>query len=85
MYIIILQSKAEKSLKKLPRVVQERIIKKLRELKEKPEIGVPLTANLSGLWKLRIGDYRIIYEIRKSELIILILKIGHRKKIYEKY
>ncbi len=84
MYAIILQSQAEKFLKKLPHVVQGRIIEKLKELKEKPEIGVPLTANLTGLWKLRIGDYRVMYEIRKSELTIFVIRIGHRKNIYEK-
>ena len=82
MYIVILQSKAEKFLKKLPKDIQKRIIEKLKELKEKPEMGVPLTANLTGLWKLRIGDYRAIYVIRKSELTIFVIRIGHRKNIY---
>jgi len=38
---------------------------------------------LAGLWSLRIGDYRALYQIRHNELIILVLKIGHRKNIYD--
>lgn len=82
MYLVIFQSNAEKFLKKLNRIDQKRIINKLKELQKNPEIGVPLTANLAGLWKIRIGDYRLIYEIRKQELVVLVLKIGHRKNVY---
>ncbi len=82
MYSIEIQSPAEKFLKKLDKKEQRRIINKLKELKKNPEIGKPLVGKLAGLWSLRIGIYRTIYQIRHSELLILILKIGHRKKIY---
>jgi len=83
MYQIIFQSSAERDFKKLPRDIQSRIIKKLEELKLNPHFGIPLVGNLSGLWKLRVGDYRIIYQIKNEELIILILKVGNRKNIYD--
>ncbi len=83
MYKIILQNPAEKFLKKLDKKEKIRIIKKLKELKRNPEIGIPLTANLTGLWKLRIGDYRAIYAIKDQELVVLVLKLGHRKNIYD--
>jgi len=82
-YEIILQSKAEKFLKKLDKTNQQRVINKLKCLKENPKLGVPLTANLAGLWKLRIGDYRAIYQILNQELTILILKIGKRDNVYD--
>ena len=44
--------------------------------------GKGLTANLSGLWRYRIGDYRIICEIEDEELVILALTVGHRREIY---
>lgn len=44
--------------------------------------GKALTSNLSGLWRYRIGDYRVIAEIQDDSLIILAVKIGHRSKIY---
>ena len=42
-----------------------------------------LTNNLKGLWRYRIGDYRLICEIHDNELIILALAIGHRREIYK--
>ncbi|MEI6058439.1 MAG: type II toxin-antitoxin system RelE/ParE family toxin [archaeon] len=83
MYKIKLDKKAADFLRKLDHSNQERISKKLDSLKTNPQAGDPLTANLSGLWKLRIGDYRAIYKIQNEELIILVLKLGHRKNVYE--
>ena len=83
MYRIILQKPADRFLKKLEKTEQRRVIKKLKELRENPYIGVPLVANLSGLWRLRMGDYRVVYQIKNEELIIMVLKIGHRKNAYE--
>ncbi len=48
------------------------------------KFGLPLRRNLSGLFKLRVGSYRIIYQIRKSEVLVLVIAIGHRKNIYQK-
>lgn len=83
MYTIILGSPAEKFLKKLDKPEQIRIRNKLRELENNSQLGIPLVGNLAGLWKLGIGDYRAIYQIRNQELIVLVLKIGHRKNIYD--
>lgn len=83
MFTVILQSSAEKDFKKIDRQIQERILKKLSDLEQDPNIGIPLTGNLAGLWKLRIGDYRVVYQIKNQELIVLVLKIGHRKNVYE--
>ena len=52
---------------------------------EDPRIhGKPLTANRVSQWRYRVGDYRIIAEIRDNELIILLISIGHRREVYEK-
>ena len=83
MYKIILEKKPESFFRKLERKEQERIAKKFNELEKNPELGKPLTANLAGLWSLRFGDYRAIYQIKHNELLILVLKLGHRKNIYE--
>ncbi|MFA5019634.1 MAG: type II toxin-antitoxin system RelE/ParE family toxin [Candidatus Pacearchaeota archaeon] len=82
MYKIILTKKSENFFRKLEKVEQERVAKKFNELEKNAELGKPLTANLSGLWSLRFGDYRAIYEIKQTELIILVLKLGHRKNVY---
>ncbi len=82
MFEIRVEENAEKFLKKLDETTRKRIIKKLKDLSGNPELGKPLTANLAGLWSLRIGDYRAIYQIKKEELVIFVLKLGHRKNVY---
>ena len=81
-YEVIFTEEAERFLKKCDKPIRSRILDRLENLKENPKVGKPLTANLAGLWSLRIGIYRTIYEIKHNELLILILKIGHRKDIY---
>lgn len=79
---ILLSQKSWDFLKKLDNFNKDRIRRKLKELSNNPEFGKPLVGKLAGLWSLRIGDYRAIYQIRKSELLVLVLKLGHRKNIY---
>ncbi len=45
------------------------------------EFGEPLRRTLKGYWKLRVGDYRVIYKV--IETTVLILRIGHRREVYE--
>lgn len=82
MYNVILKKPAKRFLKKLDKNNQIQIIKKLENLKTNPELGKPLTENLAGLWRLRIDKFRVLYRIKDQQLIIEVLKIGHRKKIY---
>jgi len=73
---------AIQQLEKLERPIAQRILKRIRWLSEnftelKPE---PLTGNLEGLYKLRAGNYRILYTVGDAEIIIHL--IGHRREIY---
>ena len=45
--------------------------------------GKPLSANLKGFWRYRVEDYRIICDVRDKELVVLVVKIGHRSKVYD--
>jgi len=83
MYKLDFDKKALKFFKKLDKFSQERIGKKLENLKLNPQLGESLIGNLSGLWKLRIGKYRVIYKIVENKLLILVLDLGHRKNIYD--
>jgi len=83
MYSLQFSKEAEDSLRKLDKSIQKRVVKKILLLQENPRLGGQLTANLLGLWKLRVGDYRVIYSIKDKELRVLIIKIGHRKNIYD--
>ena len=79
--------KAEKQLNKLPSQDRERIENKLQEISElnnPRERGKSLHGNYSDKWRYRIGDYRVICDIRDSELIILVVKVGNRKEVYKK-
>jgi mRNA interferase RelE/StbE len=60
------------------------IRKKLEIFSQQPrQFGKPLTGNKQGLWRYRVGDYRILCQLQEAKLIILALEIGHRKDIYE--
>ena len=82
-YEIIFSDKAYRQLKKLDRVTQERIIAALEKIRIRPEVYITKLVGDPG-YKLRVGDYRIIMDIEKRMLLILVLKVGHRKKIYKK-
>jgi mRNA interferase RelE/StbE len=75
---------AEKDLRKLPEIVRPRARRGLERLAEDPRIGKPLVGELAPYWSHRVGDYRIVYEIRKREVVVLIVMIGHRRDVYEK-
>lgn len=83
---IIIQPNAKKQLKNLDFTVQKRIAKFIDNLEEleNPRIkGKSLAGNLSGFWRYRVGDYRIICDIVDSEITIYILDISHRSKSYK--
>ena len=82
-YKIEVQRSAAKSLKKIPEPDRKRIIKKIDELAEQlpSHEGTKMKGN-NPFHKVRVGDYRIVYEIQDEILVILVVKIGHRKDIY---
>ena len=82
-YQIFFTNIAKKQLEKLEKVDQERIIKSLERIRIRPEAHITKLVGDPG-YKLRVGDYRVILEIEKDKLIILVLMIGHRKNIYGK-
>ncbi|MBG1265236.1 type II toxin-antitoxin system RelE family toxin [Nostoc sp. WHI] len=83
-YDIELKSEATIGFEALTSTIQERILRKLRWLSENFEDLTPqvLSADLNGLFKLRIGDYRVIYSFDTEAQLITIHKVGHRRDIY---
>jgi mRNA interferase RelE/StbE len=77
---------AIRELARLDKPVGRRIVERIRWLAANPEaIGrEPLADDLTGLYKLRVGDYRVLYEILHDEQTIVIHAIGHRRDIYRK-
>ncbi len=80
-YKVILSQDAEKDLESLEKDVRNRIVLRLESIRENPQsyvkrlVGVPL-------YSLRVGDYRVIMDIKNKEIIIFVIKIGHRSKAY---
>lgn len=82
-YEIIFSDKAFKQLKKLEQETQERIIKVLERIRLRPEKFVTKLVGDPG-FRLRIGEYRVIVDIDKDRLLILVIKIGDSCRIYKK-
>ena len=83
-YKIIFTKQAYRSLRRIPKNIVDRIRIKLDQIADDPhEIHTNVTKlqNRPG-YRLRVGDWRVIYEIRENELIILVLKVGSRGEIY---
>ena len=65
------------------RSLQKEFLENLSELENPRLKGESLTGNLSKYWKYRIGDYRLICRIEDEKLLVLIVKIGHRREVYK--
>ncbi len=82
MYELIYSQTALKQLEKLEHNIKERILTVLERLRIRPEsCDIKKLVGMEG-YRLRVGDYRIIFDMEKDKLIILVLQIGHRKNIY---
>ncbi len=81
-YTAVLSKKAQKQLDKLPDTIAEPIFDAIIELEENPRpAGIKKLKGRDG-YRIRIGNYRVIYEIFDSELIVDVIALGHRKNIY---
>ena len=79
--------RARRELRKLAAENQQLILRYLRERiagsTDPRQFGKPLRMNLAGLWRYRVGDYRLICRLEENRLIVLVLKVGHRHNVYE--
>ena len=84
-YRIEFKRSAAKALKKIPKSDQKRIRDRIDSLSE--NLPDPTTTKMKGdnpFHRIRVGNYRIIYEIHGDILVIMVLKIGHRKEVYRR-
>jgi len=86
MYSLVFLTSAKKEFKKLDATAQKRIKEKLMLLVENPEVLKnnikPLKGEHQGKFRLRVNQYRVIFQVKEKELIITIIRIGHRKEVY---
>ncbi len=78
---IQIERKAQKALKKVSEPYKSKIIEKIEGLVDEPrQHNCKKLKGVSGLWRVRVSDYRIVYQIKDEKLLILIVRIGHRKE-----
>lgn len=79
-----LKKTAQRDIKSLDRPVQKRILARLTELASEPRpAGAELLTGLADVWRVRVGDYRIVYTIKDDVLLVLVLRVGHRREVYK--
>lgn len=87
MWCLVFSKRADKQLSKIDpgvrRVIIAWLLKNIDGCIDPRAHGKGLTANRSGKWRYRVGDYRVLCEIRDDELIVLAIEIGHRRDIYD--
>ncbi len=83
-YKIDIKQSAQKELAKLPKKIAEKIIIKIRLLADDPRPnGCKKLTGKTNSYRFRVNNYRVVYSIYDQQLIIQVIKIGHRKKIYK--
>ena len=87
-FSIRIKESAAKELKRVAKPERTRIVAAIDRLGETPHLGTPLKGDMRGLRRLRIGDHRVLYEVRgyeeKNELVVLAVRIAHRKNAYRR-
>jgi mRNA interferase RelE/StbE len=81
-WTVKIERDAEKALEKLDAQMQRRILGRLRQLEANPRGQGCIKLAGSQKWRTRVGDYRIIYDIQDSVLVVIVIKIGHRREVY---
>jgi mRNA interferase RelE/StbE len=82
MYVIEISDKADKELNKLEKDDKERIIKALERIRIRPEHFLQRLVG-SPYYRMRVGDYRLICDLKRQELVVVVIEVGHRERVYK--
>lgn len=81
-YRTIFRPQAREELRKLPKNIAMKVLRKLAELEEDPmAFGTPALVGSPELRRLRVGDYRVIYTVESGRLIVWVVRVGHRSEV----
>jgi len=83
-YSVRIKASAAKALARLDAGEREGLVEAIDSLRQAPLRGSVLKGDLRGLRRLRVGDYRIVYEVAAQELLVLVVRIGHRREVYRR-
>ena len=83
-FSIRIKESAAKELRRVAKPDRARIVAAIDRLAETPHLGTSLKGDLRGLRRIRVGDYRILYEVRDKELVVLVVRVAHRGDAYQR-
>ena len=83
-FSIRIKERAAKELRRADKPDRTRIVAAIDRLAETPHLGAPLKGDLRGLRRLRVGDYRVVYEIQDNQLVVLVVRVAHRQDAYRR-
>jgi mRNA interferase RelE/StbE len=81
-YSVSIKQSASKALAKIARDDRLRIVDAIDQLRTNPAAGGVLKGEYAGLRRIRVGSYRIVYEVQDQQLVVLVIRIGHRREVY---
>ncbi len=83
MFELIIASQAQRELRKIRKLYRDTLLTTLKEIKEDPFLGKPLSEELVGSFSARVGVFRILYKVNKKDKKVYIISVGHRSKVYQ--
>ena len=83
-YSVRIKRSATRDLAQIARQDRERIVYAIDRLAEQPHAGHALKGDLRGLSRIRVGDYRVVYELLEDELVVLVVPAAHRREAYRR-
>ena len=84
-YSVRIKRSATRELAQIARRDRDRLVYAIDRLGEHPHVGYPLKGDLRGLRRIRVGDYRVVYEVLDGELVVLVVRIAHRREAYRRH
>jgi mRNA interferase RelE/StbE len=82
MYSVEFLPSAAKALAKLDRAVQRRVAQRIDRLALDPRVDAARLRGADDVWRVRVGDHRVLYRIENDRLLVLVIRIGHRRDVY---
>jgi mRNA interferase RelE/StbE len=84
-YVVAFKPAAVRDLRKLPEDARRRVAARIDALAAEPRpAGVEALQGASDLYRIRVGDYRVLYQLRRTALVVLVVRIGHRRDVYRR-
>lgn len=81
-YSLTIKASAVKEIQRLPSDDRRRVAVAIDGLREQPHQGTQLKGSHTGLRRIRVGRYRVIYEVQRAALVVLVLRVGHPRDVY---